>query len=157
MKELIILTNFFFHIYKHPYLIQDSIQRTIKTYDNPKYKNKNIFIAKSHEQKFVFNKHTVIRCPILLDKIRKRDNWIIINPETMNLYDIILYLYYAKRILTSYGAILYGHEIFFNPKLPKKDLIFLAKRKGMKPYNYIDRYTIIVYQDKESIVRRLLN
>jgi len=65
--------------------------------------------------------------------------WIIINPEKMNMNEIILYLSRAKKILTSYGAISYAHEIFFN-----RDCNWYFLKFQYLPYNdNISKYKVI--------------
>ena len=113
-ERVIIRENETMDIYKHRYLIDMFINLNKKN-DKLEHNGKNIFIVKNHTHKQVMTKGDVYYCPKLIEELKKQE-WIIINPEEMSLYDICSYLSNAKKIVTSHGQISYFHEIFFNRK-----------------------------------------
>ena len=110
----IIPPNTVFDILKNKYLIQD----IIRIYNNgsieDKYMNRKIFIVKNNANKNIITKSTVFFCVNTINILINYYNYVYINPETMPMNEIVLYLTNAKKIITSTGSISYGNAIFFN-------------------------------------------
>ena len=110
----------FFNIYQYPKLIQEATQRaTQKTLEDMQEGETfppNVFLAKTHEQKMVLAKWSVLNCPKLVDTLRNHPDWTVINPEEKEwtLPRLITILQRAAKIVTSTGSINYAHEPFFN-------------------------------------------
>jgi len=139
-KKVYITPNTFFNIKKHQYLINIitlcCIEHKGLNIDN--YKNKKICLIKNSINKNIITQNTCFTAPNFLDELEKNYSYICINPEIMNMVDIVCYLYYANTIVTSIGSIIYGNGIFFNPNSKR---YFLST--GALPYYDISLYIII--------------
>lgn len=102
------------------------------------YYRKNIFIVKNNTQSNTVTKSNVYQCKEIMKEL-EHSGWVIINPENMNMIEIITYLIYAKKIVTSYGGILYGNGVFFN-RLCKK---FILLKDNEKIYYRENEFTPI--------------
>ena len=133
LKEVYFFKPIILDVSLHKNVIHDITQRSFALVpDRDSYKNKKVFLVKlANHNKNIVKPDTVYEASALLDKLRGDPRWIVINPEKMSIYEIIAYLVHAKLIVTSIGAISYGHGIFFNRDAP---LYFL----GGSPYFYIN-------------------
>lgn len=132
----------FFNIYQFPSLIQQAIQRALVTAGSKSQTNRpNVFLAKTHEQKLVLIKRSVLTCPELLAQLRTQPDWVVVNPEDAQwtLPRLIVLLQRANKIVTSTGSICYAHEPFFNPNAT---CFFINGVRG--PYEtHASRYKVI--------------
>lgn len=104
----------FFDILHHRDIIEEIRNLAIARVSAEKYKHKNIFIVKLiNIDTNIVEKHTAFYSSEMIQRLEK-NGYIVIHPEKMHIYDIIAYLTYATKIVTSTGAINYGHSIFFN-------------------------------------------
>lgn len=94
-----------------------------------KYKNKKIFLVKNSTHTVVTT-NNVFQCEKVMKYLETTKGYIIINPEKMSLWEIIVYLNNAQKIIVSNGAILYAHQNFFNPRA---QIIFITSINE-KPY-----------------------
>ena len=138
VKELIIKQRETFNIYKHKDIIKESLELATKKHMDKKYLNKKIFLVKNDTQGSIIQKDTMYHCPKLMKILENKYKWVVINPEKMTIYEIMLYLANAERIVTSYGGILYAHEIFFNPTAH-----WLYLDGCRKPYHHHSKYRYI--------------
>ena len=115
-NNLYVTHNAVFDINLHKYLHDEIINHCIeKCTDIDKYKNKKVCLIKnSFTQKNIVTTSTSFYSKELIKVLETDYNYVIINPETINSSDLILYLHFADKILVSYGAIMYGNAIFFN-------------------------------------------
>ena len=141
-KNLHIPPNTIFDILKHTYLINEIIQKIIihpEIKDKiDQYKNKKILLIKTDRNKNVVSKWSCFTGNMTLDMLCSKHDYIYINPENLSIIEIIVYLYYASKIVTSFGAISYAHTMFFNPFIKYYFLKTLHD-----PYFYKDRHIII--------------
>jgi hypothetical protein len=106
----------FFDIYRHPSIIRECIQFSRVLYpDEEKYMGKNVFLVKTNNHTNVVTKNTCFNANKLLMILSNNPQWIVIQPERMNIFEIIAYLQHASNIVNSCGAINYAHFMFFNP------------------------------------------
>lgn len=143
-KEIYFFTPIILDVCRHPTIIQETITRSLKHVGlNGSYKNKKVFIVKlmNHHANIV-ETNTAFHSDTLLEKLRNDPGWVVIQPESMSIYDIIAYLQHASFIVTSVGAISYGHGIFFNRE---STLYFLSQETVPKAYQYINwmRYVFV--------------
>jgi len=94
-----------------------------------KYKNKKIFLVKNSSHTVVTT-NNVFQCEKVMKYLETSKGYVIINPEKMTLWEIIVYLNNAQKIIVSNGAILYAHQNFFNPRA---QIIFITAINE-KPY-----------------------
>ena len=141
-KEVYFFTPVILDICRHQDVIHETIERSFESITiDDSYKNKNIFMVKlANRQTNIVEVSTAFYADALLDTLEKDPDWKVIQPETMSIYEIIAYLRYAKIIVTSEGAISYGHAVFFNRKTP---LYFLTQTGRNTPYIYIDWMTYV--------------
>ena len=139
-------------IFKHPNIIEEVKKKIIGKYQNiAKYKNKKIIMIKNSRNVQVVRTFDQFICEELFRELDKR-GYININPEIMNIYEIVLYLMHAKTIISSHGSILYTHQIFFG----KGALIYIMCLKGTDMHNlYYDnilkRTKELVYLDSRDL------
>ena len=131
--KLHIPSNLVFNIKKYTSIIEEVLQKsihspTIKNIDD--YKNKKILIIKTTKNKNVVTTNTCFDCDKTIDLLTSKHDYVYINPEEISMIEIILYVHFAKKIVCSYGAILYAHCIFFNPNI---NYIYL-NTLGVPPY-----------------------
>lgn len=141
-KEAYFFTPVILDICRHQDVINETIELSLSrvTIDDS-YKNKKIFMVKlANCQNNIVELNTAFYADSLLDKLEKDPDWKVIQPETMSIYEIIAYLRYATIIVTSEGAISYGHVIFCDKKTP---LYFLIQNNRVTSYLYIDWMTHI--------------
>lgn len=119
-----------FSINKFPQLFQKSIQLSLARCTDQKYKNRTVFIVKNGDAKTAvdYNKY---QCRDIKDYLEKKRNVVIIDPEKMKMVEIISYLSQASKIITSFGAILYVHQNFFNPQAT---VYFMRSQLSEYPY-----------------------
>lgn len=136
-KEIYFFTPIILDVCRHPHVINETIYRSLKNIPNHDlYKNKNVFMVKLlNKQTNIVETSTAFYADTLLDTLKTDETWIVIQPEVMSIYEIITYLHYANSIVTSEGAISYGHAIFFNKKAV---LHFLVQNNNRQPYIYIN-------------------
>jgi capsular polysaccharide biosynthesis protein len=96
---------------------------------NP-YSQNSIFLVKNTSMQQVLEKGTAFHCPKLIQRL-KAAGWIILNPEIMHMKDIIWYLSSATNIVTSTGAILYTHMMFFSKEAK---VFYLQHSDTFAPY-----------------------
>jgi hypothetical protein len=141
-NKLHIAHNEIFNIIKHPELIQDIINFVVNTpmiknnIDN--YKNKKILLIKTNRNKAVVSNWSRFQAEKTIELLTNTHEYIYINPEVTHMYEIIAYLQYAAKIVTSFGAISYAHTIFFNPAIRYHYLM-----TSCRPYYYVDKHIII--------------
>jgi len=142
-KDLIITENIVFDILKNKDIIDELIKKCNDSNNDDKYKGKKIFIVKNfNNNKNILTKYTAFNCSKTMDILTTKLNYICINPEEMPMRDIILYLNNASKIVTSYGAILYGNGLFFN-KNAEMYFMNTLETEGTLPYYDVDLYTQI--------------
>jgi transcription termination factor NusA len=127
-EKLIAPDTVIFDICKHAAILVP--QLVSKAAENLKgdiklYKNRKIFLVKNDTQALRITQDNTFHCPDTMKLLEDSYDYVIINPEVMDINRIIIYLYYASKIITSYGAISYAHTIFFNEKA---DTYILNKR-----------------------------
>ena len=127
-----------FDILRHPTIIQEMVTKVIgKVSDIDRYKNKKVFLVKlANHNKNMVTQSTSFYADTLLHKLEATQEWIVINPEKMSIYDIIVYLQFANTVVTSYGAINYGHALFFS-KSASVHFLF-HKHDDVSSYGYYD-------------------
>jgi len=105
-----------FNINQFPQLFDDAIikvnQEIIHKQLSSKYIGKNIFLVKTNKNNNI-STHNAYICSNVIEFLESA-GFIIINPEEMNMIEIISYLSQANKIITSFGNILYTHMNFFN-------------------------------------------
>lgn len=146
-NNLYVTHNVVFDINLHKYLHNEIIQRCIeKCADIDKYKNKKICLIKnSFTQKNIVSTNTSFYSKELIKILETEYNYVIINPENIDSYDMILYLYFANKILVSHGAIMYGNAIFFNKTA---DLYYIISvHNDYTPYYEQHRYKWVRVND----------
>ena len=140
--NLHITENIIFDIMRHKYLADEIIKTVMNTNEITsqidKYKDKKIILIKTNNHKYVVNKWTAFHCPITIELLTTKYGWIFINPEEITMTEMIAYLYLAKRIVTSFGAISYAHTMFFNPKI---NYHYLQSSHG--PYFMKEKHVIL--------------
>lgn len=141
-KKIHIIKQELHNIFKHQPIIDELKTKIIAKYNLPKFKNKKVIMIKNNRNKQVLRTYDQFICENLFTELQKR-NYVIINPEEMNIFDITLYLLFAKVIISSYGGILYTHQIFFNTKAD----IYILCFKG----TIITSYYKIIANTKEVI------
>lgn len=142
-KHLIVTKNVIFDINKHKYLHQQIIDHFITTTENiDNYKNKKICLIKNTAvNKNIVTVSTAFKSISLMNKLRDNYNYIILNPETASAREIVLYLYYASKILVSFGGIMYTNCIFFNNSA--KLYYIVQHRFTYPPYFNKEKYTYV--------------
>jgi hypothetical protein len=118
--KLHIASNLVFDIKKHNNIIEEVLEKSIQspTIQNiDDYKNKKILLIKTTKNKNVITSSTCFNCDKTIELLTSKYDYVYINPEEMSMIEIILYVHFAKKIVCSYGAILYAHAIFFNPHI----------------------------------------
>ena len=136
-NEIYFFEQVILDISRHPDVIKETVDRAlVRVPRSPSFTRKKVFLVKlANRQTNIITAHTAFEERLLVDRLRQTSDWVVIQPETMNIYEIIAYLVDASLIVTSEGAISYGHGIFFNRSAP---LYFLRQSKSTKPYLYID-------------------
>lgn len=138
-----------FDILKHPLFIENTKVKALsyigKSLDS--YRDKNVFMIKNSRNLNVVTKYNTYTCNKIMEELRQ-SGWIIINPEAMNMFEIIAYLSLANKIVTSYGGIFYGNGIFFNRYCEK--FIILNDTKHEKLY-FWDTEFIIIYKNNTNL------
>jgi hypothetical protein len=116
-KKLWITPNEVLNITKHPMISKEVIEKALEHVgDLEPYKNRKIFLVKNNSHKNIVTTSTAFSCERTKNVLETEFNYVCINPEVMPIYEIVAYLYHASKIVTSFGGILYGNAIFFNPK-----------------------------------------
>jgi hypothetical protein len=156
-KEIYFFTPIILDICRHQHVISETVYRSLKNIPNHDvYKNKNVFMVKLlNRQTNIVETSTAFYADTLLETLKTNQTWIVIQPEVMSIYEIIAYLHYANSIVTSEGAISYGHAIFFNKKAV---LHFLVQNNNKQPYLYINwmKY-LTVGKNLDNHVETILN
>lgn len=119
-KKLHISKNVIFDITRHNSIIRSIIDSVISDptiNSDDTFKHKKIILIKSNRNNYVVSRWSCYNASRFIDTLVDSKGWIFINPEDMSMKEIIAYLYYADKIVTSYGAISYAHTIFFNPSI----------------------------------------
>jgi hypothetical protein len=141
-QKLHIAHNEIFNIIKHPYLADNIVQHVINTpmikENVEKYKDRKILLIKTNRNKSVVSKWSCFSAEKTIETLMGSYGYIYINPEETHMFEIIAYLYYASKIVTSFGAISYAHTIFFNPKIKYHYL-----KIQHNPYYYTNRHIIV--------------
>ncbi len=113
-RKIHIIKQELHNIYKHQNLINELKTKIIAKYgDSFRFKNKKVIMIKNSRNTQVLRSYDQFICENLFGALHKR-GYIAINPEEMNIFDLAMYLMFAKVIVTSYGGILYTNQIFFN-------------------------------------------
>ena len=155
IKNIIIIPPIIANLTLHQKLINNIILKITNEYSN-KYnelKNKNIILIKSNRNNLKMISHLPHNCEKLLLKL-EYNNWINIIPEDIDIFQLVIYLYYAKNIITSDGCISFLNHIFFNKDA---NLIYIGLNKlyenilkpCCKKYKYIE--TILTNNEDEYI------
>uniref|UniRef100_A0A6C0IA62 Glycosyltransferase family 61 protein n=1 Tax=viral metagenome TaxID=1070528 RepID=A0A6C0IA62_9ZZZZ len=134
IKNLIILPQKIMYINGHQYLIDKLITIIKNKYYNSDLCDKNIVLIKSNRNKNVMLKATQVHCEEML-KTLENNGYLILIPEEMNIFDLCIYLLYAKKIVFSTGSIVYTNHLFFNKN---GKLIFINRSENEKPIGRID-------------------
>jgi hypothetical protein len=114
-EDIYILRPEIFRIQKHNNIITECHNKIIKTNSNIDYfKNKNIVLIKTTHNQNMVNKRLAFKIDSLKKYLESLEDWIILDPENNNIYDIIRYVTYANKIITCFGAINYAHAPFFS-------------------------------------------
>ncbi len=135
-KQVFFFKPLVLDICRHDAIIQETIERVLEKIPvHDSYLQKNVFLVKvlGHQSNIV-ERGSAFEAERLFDELKKRSEWIVIQPEVMSIYDIIAYLHYAKTIVTSEGSISYGHGIFFNTNAKP---YYLVQPRGVYPYAYL--------------------
>ena len=143
--KLHIASNLVYDIKKYTNIINEVLQKSIQssTIQNiDDYKNKKVLIIKTTRNKNVITIYTCFDSEKTIDLLTSKYDYVYINPEEMSMIEIILYVHFAKKIVCSYGAILYAHAIFFNPNIK---YIYLNSNNHISPPYYLssEQYTSI--------------
>lgn len=155
-SKLYVTFNEIFNILKHQSLINKLIDNTIKSMDNlEKYKNKKIIIFKNSKHANVVSKWNCFNAIDCINTLVNNLEWVEINPEILNIKELICYLCFAKKIITSYGAISYGNAVFFNPNAKRYFLCI----NNWGPYYHDNLYEIIHVNELnlDSIKNRIIS
>jgi hypothetical protein len=141
-KKLHITPNAVMDIFKHSYLIKEIIINALNSNliknNIDSYKNKKILLIKTNRNNNVITKSTAFIGDNTINMLCEKYDYIYINPELMNMYEIIAYLYNASKIVTSFGAISYAHTIFFNPNIS-----YYFLKTNYNPYFFLEKHIII--------------
>lgn len=151
-KKIYMFPPVILDITRHGYLIQDVIQRSLKR--TPATPKRKVFLVKliNHHSNVV-EPTTGFTASALITRLESDPDWIVLQPETMSIYEIIAYLQNATCIVTSEGSISYGHAIFFDRTAP---LYFLVKSANAGPYFYVSWGTnIVVPTDLDSAIQTI--
>lgn len=125
-----------FDILRHKYLINEIIlEIKKKIIDITKYIGKNIILLKTNKQNIFTD--SFLYPDEFYSVISKNNNFIIIDPEKDELFDIIMYLNNCNSIITSQGAIQYFNCIFL--KNDAKMIVLYYDDRYNKPY-YHEKY-----------------
>lgn len=129
-------------ILRHPHIIEECRTRALATLgDLERFKNKKIFMPKLITTNAnIVKRSTAFRAKVWLDILAEIPDWVYINPEQMDICEIIAYLTFAKTIVTSTGSIFYGHGVFYSPDA---HWMFLYKIGSLDNYHveyYWDRF-----------------
>jgi hypothetical protein len=146
-KNLYVTHNVVFDINLHRYLHDEIIKHcTEKTTDIDKYKNKKVCLIKNtFTQKNIVTTTTSFYSKELIKILETKYDYVIINPESIDSRDLILYLHFSSKILVSYGAIMYGNAIFFNKHA---DLYYIMlNSNNHRPYYDESRYKWVRVND----------
>ena len=144
-----IASNLVFNIKRHTNIIKEVLEKSIQspTIQNiDDYKNKKILLIKTKKNKNIMTSATCFDCDKTIELLTSKYDYIYINPEEMPMIDIILYIHFAKKIVCSYGAILYAHAIFFNPHIK---YIYLDRYKQPPYFLKQEQYTSIHLSSNE--------
>lgn len=113
-KKIHIIKQELHNIFKHQYLINELKTKIIAKYpDATRFKNKKVIMIKNSRNSQVLRSYDQFICENLFAALHKR-GYVIINPEEMSIFDLAMFLLFARIIVTSYGGILYTNQIFFN-------------------------------------------
>ena len=139
----------FYNISKFPSML-DQIKAAALTKYGHLHFPPNVFLGKTHEQVQVLASETAIRCPELLNTLRKDASWFIVNPEVreLTLLKLVTMLQKASKIVTTTGSISYAHEMFFSNSAR---LFYLQTHR--KPYHYVERYQIVAVNKKMTMTK----
>jgi hypothetical protein len=134
--------NVIFDILRHRgSIVRDLINASIESIpaeELENYKGKKIILMKTNLNKQIVTSITCFTCSSAIDQLVHTHGFIYINPETMPMRDIIVYLYHARQIVTSFGAISYAHGIFFNPAITYQFI-----KTNYDPYYDREKYRVI--------------
>jgi hypothetical protein len=140
-KRVFITKNCVFDILKYPYIITAVRRAAMSKIPNlSDYAEKKIFMVKTTKNRNVVSPWSCFEADRLMETLEKEYGWICINPEKMSMLEIVAYLFQASKIVTSFGAIVYGNGIFFNP-YPVCKRYFISQ--GHSPYYDVEKYKII--------------
>jgi hypothetical protein len=155
-KRLHIHKNVVFDITRHrSTIVRELIERCIS--ETPadvldSFKGQKIIIMKTDLNSQVVTSTTRFRCSNTIRTLERLHGFKYINPEVLPMKDVILYLQFASRIVTSFGAISYAHGIFFNPHIK-----FHFIKTEYDPYYDIDKYTVVKMPlDIDSVETRFI-
>lgn len=141
-RHIHIHKNVIFDITRHrTTIVKELIEKCIAATpagDLESFKNKKVIIMKTDLNLQVVTSSTCFRCSNTIRQLESRHGFMYINPEKLHMKDIILYLYFASRIVTSYGAISYAHGIFFNPSIT-----YHFVKTIYNPYYDAEKYKIV--------------
>lgn len=139
-KQLHVTENCVFDILKHGDIIQEIIERAVSSIQNiEQYKGKKVFLVKTNFNKNVVSKWSMFQAEKVIPILEEKYGYVCINPEKMYMTEIIAYLYFAEKIVTSFGAILFAHAIFFG----KQAKLHYLSSDGHMPYWDKEKYNII--------------
>jgi hypothetical protein len=153
-----------YHIYK--YLDQHSRlkDKIIELYGDicEDLKGKNVLLIKSHRNGEVMNPSTSLNCEELIVSLED-SGFVYINPETMNIYKIVISLLFANKIVFNDGSISYTHKMFFNKDCKCVFLSINGRGMACGDRELINRMKTVGYNpgtinnDYKSIVDGILN
>ena len=108
----------------------DSIISKAEDYKKDKHIGQKIILIKLRNNEIDVNSSTLAYYGENTFKRLKELGWTVIEPSKMSIIDIILYLQYASKIVTSEGAISYYHMLFMTTNSTN----FLLYRKDIYDY-----------------------
>ena len=115
IKNVIIIYQEFFNIYKHNYLIEQLITKIKNDYSSQyeELKGKNILLIKTTRNKNVLQPWTQLSCENMILELQEQ-NYINLIPEETDFLKLIIYLLFANKVVYSGGSIIYTNKIFIN-------------------------------------------
>lgn len=139
-SSIVIFDPVIFDISRHQSIIEECIERVRHSVsDHDPYKNKNILIIKNTLNQNALNPTGCFELGDFQNELALKKSWVIVQAETMSIIDIILYLQYANKIVSSFGSINYGHATFFSETASW----FFLQATGEMPYFRSEKYRIV--------------
>jgi hypothetical protein len=152
-EDIYILRPEIMNIMKHNNILTECHDKIIETHsDIDSFKNKNIVLIKTTHNQNMVNKYLAFKIDNLKKHLESLEDWIILDPENNNIYDIIRYATYANKIITCFGAINYAHAPFFSHNA---QVFFLQNSQGLPYFSHPHQVIIPVDTDLDSQIHIL--